>query len=92
MKLMRQTASAKTRMSEDILKYLELGNQNVRYLLNCYPVVADRAQAMRAIDLRTQEHLIPSRLFGQSPHLKQLHLFFASVYLLTVEHGDPLLD
>ena len=66
---MREAFFVKT-LREDVLMIFELSDQNFRHLLNCYPMVADRAQAMRAIGLRMQEHLSPSRLFRQSPHLK----------------------
>lgn len=65
---MRETVFVKT-LREDVL-LSELSDQNLRHLPNCYPVVADRAQAMRATGLMMQEYLIPSRLFGRPPHLK----------------------
>ena len=91
-RLIRETAFVKTRVSEEYLMSCGLSDQNVRHFPNCYPVVAGHAQAIRAIVLKMQEHLIPSRPFGQLVHLELLYRFFASVSLLAVGHGGPLSD
>ncbi len=87
--LMRETAFVKTGLSEDSLTSFALSGQNVRHLPDCYPVVADHAQATQAIVPMIQEHRIQSRLFGHLRHLGSLYRFFASV---AVEHRDPLSD
>ena len=92
MSLMRETASVNSILSEGYLLSFELNDQNVRHSPYCYLVVAGHAPAMRAIDLRIRERLIPSRLFGRLPRLGSLYHFSACVCLLTDEHGDPLSD
>lgn len=64
-KLKPYVAFVNTRPSEVYLNSYELSGQNFRHLPNCYLVVAAHTQAMLAIVLRIQVHLILSRLFGQ---------------------------
>lgn len=91
-KLKLYVAFVNTRSSELYLNSYELSGQNVRHLPNCYLVVAPHGQAMLAIVLRIQVHLILSRLFGQLQSSGPLYSLLASVTLLALGHGGPLFD
>lgn len=91
-KMKLYVAFVNARPSEIYVSSYESSGQSVRHLLDCYLVVAAHAQAMLAIVLKIQVHLILSRLFGQLPSLGPLCSLLASVTLLALGHGRPLFD
>ena len=86
-KLKHWTAFVRMVPSETYLRSCGLSDQSTLHLPNCYPVAAVHAQGTQAIVLRIEEHLIPSRLIGQSG---SLHHFLSFLTLWAAEHERPL--